>query len=276
VGQYVLSPDRAAEKIEGKIQAGEEVSLIGETGGPAYSRWVKGKESSQLIAVPHAPFSLRSDNLAMVDLVRQVKSTHFRLSADVQHNRVLDPNAMANAGIYVARTAYASEGGTSQQVVLLTFNDIISEREVYEKWFPIKPPNLKWDKPKANSVYMQSRLIFDTDPFKDVSDLLADCEAQLFQPGGFSGDVWRELRLDVAPEGISAYWDNVLVGTLTAEQLGPESRKKLEDNRDHYDTPEKPFRMGFEPAYTPQGSVGICVYCGTASFRRVVLEPLSP
>jgi hypothetical protein len=82
--------------------------------------------------------------------------------------------------------------------------------------------------------------------------------------------------LEVTPQEIAAYWDNTFAGKLTVEQLGPMSRNLAQEALKSNNQPYAAYLTGFEPEYTPRGSVGLCVFAGTASFRRVVLEPLSP
>jgi serine/threonine-protein kinase len=280
-GIYWRDPARAAERIEAQLEANKAVTLIEDTGGPKYGRWVMGQEFSQLNADRHAPFAIHSDNLALYDLVRDPKLKRFRIRAQAQHNRDLQTDGIGYVGIYVARTGYASQGGISQHAVLFQFNDIVDDRNSYDKAVRNVPLPLRWKRPQANSTSLRAMLFADFRPLESLSDCLASTAAELFEPAGiepggtFAGK-WRNLRMDVTPEQISAYWEDTPAGTLTAEQLGPKSRARIEQLRDQINDPEGAFRNGFDLEYTPQGSVGLCVFGGTASFRRVVLEPLSP
>src|SRR5262249_4166781 len=55
-----LDPDRPIKDMEARLASGQAVELIGETGGPKWSRWCLGERATQTSAAPHGTFTIHS------------------------------------------------------------------------------------------------------------------------------------------------------------------------------------------------------------------------
>src|SRR5262249_33660585 len=153
----------------------------------------------------------------------------------------------------------------------LTFNDLEDEGKRPERF----PPNDLWMRQK-NQVKLQPRLFWEESRWSNWGYRLTGLGPELFQSAGALGvrPSWRSLTLEVAPEGVTGFWEEkTFVGRLSARELGPEVRKSLEKKRQ--DQPEEPHFRGLEPDFVPRGSLGLYVSRGSASFRCVVLQPLN-
>jgi hypothetical protein len=80
--------------------------------------------------------------------------------------------------------------------------------------------------------------------------------------------------LTAVPGGVHGSWDGKDVGTLTAQEWVDNTTATLK--RWNKRMPEDPRPRSVQPEWLPRGSLGLYLYYGSASFRRIVVEPLRP
>jgi hypothetical protein len=77
----------------------------------------------------------------------------------------------------------------------------------------------------------------------------------------------------VTPDGIRAFWGAAEVGLLGVKKYVDGTNdwidRALRNNQD-----SEPFTRGLQSVFTPRGGVGLYLHKSSASFRRVVIEPL--
>jgi hypothetical protein len=196
-------------------------------------------------------FTVNSDNLALLDLIRDPKNSSFRFEAQIRHER--SNRVLGEVGLFFLAAKSETTNGTVHSFFQLSYNDIIDSTQDL-KFLPIKPKPM----PKGNPVAFRPRLV------GAINSTLGGFSPRLFQPAGFKGLDWRTLRVEVVESGIRGYWDGQLVGTASWETITKGVADDLTRNRINFESPE--FR-----ANSP---VGILVGRGTASFKNVILEPL--
>src|SRR5262249_35001753 len=91
---------------------------------------------------------------------------------------------------------------------------------------------------------------------------------ELFKPAGYAGGDWRRLTLKVRPGSVQGFWgpDDVVVGEIPTTRM-PEIRNEKRP------TVLEPLVQKVLPMPVP-GGVGLYILKGSASFKRVEIEPL--
>jgi serine/threonine-protein kinase len=265
-GLWYRDPERPRRVIESELARGRSQTLIGETGPPAWSNWCMGKETSVASTSRNEPFSIHTSNLALLALVRDPRCNRFKLRAEVRHERT---EIAGEVGIFVAHQLYASQRGPVHCFIPLAFNDINDEGQRPE---PL-PPNVRWMRQK-NRVSLQPRLFWEESRWAEWEYRFSGPGPELFRASRALGEAtkWYPLTLNVDPERVQGFWKDTSVGELSPSEFVAEARQALDTKRKS--EPEESRFLGFEPAFLPRGALGLYVMYGSASFRRVVIEPL--
>jgi serine/threonine-protein kinase len=263
-GWALRDPDRPLKQIEARLARGEAVTLLDETGRPQWSQWREGGQESQAALAPDGTFAVHSSaSLALLELLREPRQPRFRLRAEVRHT---GSNEWGAVGLYFAHATFPSAGGPVHHFGALTYNDIRDEKAFWEAKFANILPEK--DAPPGNQILIGPHLYALGGTLPEVTlPRLRD----FFKPKGLGGD-WRQLVVEVTPEGVEGFLDGKPVGKLPASRWEEETQDAVASKR--ASDPNASWFQGLGPAYSPGGGVGLYVYRGSASFRRVVVGPL--
>jgi serine/threonine-protein kinase len=260
-------PDRPVKEIEEQLARHNPVTLIGETGEPAWSRFETGADASQTSRAADDAFTLSTWGRAMLVLVRDPQVERYQFHADVRHEKGGD---LGEVGLVIGLTAYPAGDDVLYFFVRAAFDDIkdvtksLGERPAGVK---LPPP------PKANPVRLGARLYTDRKPRPLWDEEIQGVAPELFQAAGASGGPWRTLKLDVTPQSIRATWGKKdVVGELPAVDLETNTLEAL--NRMQGRKAQGPPLRGISPRFNPRAPLGLYVNKGSASFRRVMIEPI--
>ena len=266
-GLWYRDPERHRRAIEAELARGRAQTLIGDTSGPRWSSWCAGEATSQMSVLADGSFSLNSWQTARLELVRDPQRSHYRFSALVRQEQGV---RQAEMGIYVADHAQSLPAGVIHQFVALTFYDIERDKDLWAKVvaqpLPVKPPP-----PKGNPVMLDPRLYAERAPVPWGPRLHCG-PRDFFEPAGIGHKEWRKLAVEVTPEGVKGFWDGRAMGILTAARMMGVANDYLTEVRKRQ--PEESLAQDCAVIYAPRGGLGLYVQNGTASFRRVVIEPL--
>jgi len=238
--------------------------LIPEHGWPAWFRMPAGAEVSQMSLAEDGAFSIHSWELCLLELVRDPQLARYRIRAEVRHQ---DSKAPGEVGLFFGLEEIATSKGNVWSFGQLVFNDIDSEEALWER-LPmdkaLRPP-----RPKGNRVFLRpflyGRRADDTIREQRLSESATTC---VFQPTRMHGaGTWRSIAVEVTPEKIRAYWEaGAVAGEITNAEWARQLKRAL--------APDS-VPPGTEPAgIAHRGAAGLYVLRSTASFRRVVIEPL--
>ncbi len=275
-GWALHDPDRAVKQAEAGLTRGEKVTLIGESGGPAWWRWCAGGPVSQAAVGPDGTFAVQAaDSLALVEVLRQPRPARFRLRAEVWHR---DGATSGEVGLYFAQATYLSAGGPVHHYGALTYNDVHDEaakwrrihEEVRERFRKAGSPVPDLTAPKGNQAMLGPRLYPGAEPPGEMK--LARHEAY-FKPHGVGGG-WRQLVVEVTPDGVAGSFDGRPIRHRPAAEWEGAAADFLAGAR--RSQPNALYALGPDPSYSPGGGVGLYVSRGSASFRNVAVEPLGP
>jgi serine/threonine-protein kinase len=269
-----LDPDLALKtEIMPKLERGESVTLLGETGKPLWSKWIlPGTEAVE----DGKPYAMHSGNLSLLELLPRLPMERFQFHAEVRHHR----DATGRIGIYFCRTKHALTWGELHGFFAVTFADW--GRNARDAWTQEPRGEARMNlylHSKPSRVQFHHQL-----PEKPFVPWLAKStaspelprpltkeqwaqfeEEQIKKALADQGQQWRRLTVKVDPESVRWYWEGELAGTL-------QKKDRLEHARTL--TFLRPILEGKRPEFPPEGGLGLYVERTNASFRNVVVEPL--
>jgi len=254
---YLSDPERVRETVRRDLAAGRPVTLLRDTGPPVASTWAHGAATAKAAAEPGEPFFISTYETALVELWPQAPAA-YRLRAEVRH----DHNAeFGQVGIYFGyRPPGAALPWPSGFVV--TFSD----RGRSARQFP-GPDGQTGSRVQLSFQYFPPGP--GRQPSPGVHLLSSGVWYEPPPPGGTTP--WRTLEVQVTPAGIAVSWPNERGEREEVACVGADRFDQVLGLDAAFFTPEL-TGYSFHQAY--QGGLGLYVRNSSASFRRVVLEPV--
>lgn len=258
------APIDQAEELVKKIQTtpiGAPIPLLGATGHPAHRRVVMGKEFvAERLWVTDQAFTVDTQRGVLLELVPPAGAIYgYRMSGKVRLND--DSDRSGRAGFMVAGWPGQADVGATYSFLELG----VSHRH-------------SGDKPRFELPPGANRMAFFTLRGWLYGDI-PETTREITQPTIFSGlhrvvdnvphagmdEVYRELVIEVTPEGVTAYAEGQLIAHTPARMVA-QVMAALEE-----DTPlQRPYQ------YNPCGPLGLFVWHASASFKDIRLEVLVP
>jgi eukaryotic-like serine/threonine-protein kinase len=261
-------PDQPVKEIETMLAQGQPVSLIGETGRPAWFRWALGEESTQVSLAEDETFSVHSWGFCLLELVRDPQQDRYRLRARVRHE---ESDSLGEVGVYLAHRAYPGSQADIHVFTQLTFNDVRGNLDVQKRlpevFLKKTPP------PKDNLVALHPYILCAGKGDAIWYHPVTGVEGAPFKPAGVSGGPWHELEVIVTPEELRATWDGRLVGAMSITTVVDHMGEALTKRREL--CPDDPFVKRIPSDFPLRGSLGLYVIRGSAHFRSVRIELLT-
>jgi hypothetical protein len=266
-GWLRLDPERARRDIERRLEHGETVTLIAKTGEPRFARWLAGEGRSQKEVSPEGVFSLHARGICLVELVRNPRRDRYLFHARIRH----DDAAMLEdqIGVFVAHQVHATPAGEVHQFAALSFNDILSQKEFHRTLFAnqANPP----PPPPGNPLALDPHLYAEAGAGPWTPGLHYGPRFY-FEPARAAGHLWRDIEVEVGPQGIRAFWEGRPMRELTAVAYLDSTADYLKKLRQLQ--PDDLHAQGLEPGYSPRGALGLYVRNSSASFCEVSVRPL--
>jgi serine/threonine-protein kinase len=247
---YFTNPERPLEDMERQLARGEKVVLIDETGPPRWSHWLAGEDTVMISVDRNRPFSFSSFKTGRLQLLRTPCVPRYRFSAEVWHR---DAQETGEAGIYFAYTARTVGNHVHRGWCELVFADQGKKASLFHG-----PGQKRLEPPKYSKLEL---ILRGSGPELD-SDLVTPVY-KLYPaaaPSSKGPSPWRRLAVVVTPEKIQVFWEGAFVSEISFAQLRTLCNV--------------PLPLNPKPEFAPDGSLGLCVLRGQASFRRVLVEPL--
>jgi serine/threonine-protein kinase len=251
---------RARDDLARRLSGTDPVVLIPEAGPPAWFEWTTG---ATIFTESHQHdggctiHSVVESRLELVPAVLAPRS--YRLEADVRHEANSDP--LSEVGVYFGERVW--ESSAESRLIgwyELAFND-----------FRGRPGNPKVPRsPKVISLKVVA--VRERPNSRDKPAQIPIGEVRIDPPEDFRARVWRRLRIEVRPTGLTA--ENRIANGPVPLIGTPVERSALDDfGRDTAKQPAAAPRADPPPWGTP-GAVGVFVRKGQGAFRSVVLTPL--
>jgi serine/threonine-protein kinase len=252
---HFLDPDRPRRSLERRLAGGEAVTLIADRGPPQWFDW-RLQEGGGVSLNPEGLFTVRADNLSLLDLMTDPQTEAFRFEVQVRHER---GDRLSEVGLYFAATSMITPKGVAHSFYQLGYNDAFDETEDLKN-LPIPPNPL----PTENMVRFVPRFAGAL-----TTGHLGGFSPRLFKAAGIKGGGWHTLRIDAGPETVAGFWDDKAVGRASWNDIRDGVARDLARNsKRHPDL----VAHGHFPA-VPRSPLGIFVQRGTAAFRNITLEP---
>jgi serine/threonine-protein kinase len=252
---YFRDPARRLECIERTLAQGNPVTLIGESGLPEWSRWRTDDGSLTPCQGTDGFLSISTESLlGLLELLPDPQQEHYRFSAEVRQEST--PVVSPYMGIYFAYSNYSTAKGQRHFFASLGFNDNV---EAFEK-----------NSPRKNNLMTNVHVLGDQKWFHRSSVMLGNNGQPVrFAPAVFNQGQgpWHKLAVEVTPTRFDYFWDDRLVNSVPRGKFINTAKTWVNDPRVR--VPESAV-----PYFAPRGSLGLIVRNCTASFRRVVVEPL--
>lgn len=273
--QRVNDPDYVITRIENRLARGEAVTLIGDQGAPVWSRWATGGEKAQAFVAKDGTFTLQSEPLALLELVRDPATSHYRIECEARHN--LASPEICEVGVFFVRRQYELPQVEAHSFMHFAFDDITDSRNRIAKSLEaagIANVSLP-KKDEAGRATLGQHFYTDRAYENWKSEFAADWRytSEVARYPLKLSHSWRQLAVEITPEFVSATWDgNPPPTTFTARQYYESAKKTLDIHR--HRKPRSPLTAVFPTEFSPKGSVGLYALHGSVSFRRFVITPL--
>jgi serine/threonine protein kinase len=255
------TPARELQQIQRELMKGQAVTLIGESGPP---RWFEPSTYPAHTRIATAPgeVSVESQEMALVELLPDPKIERYSFRVEVRHDDCYAKTG--EVGIYFAHSRKdTSEGRRMHYFHGLAFNDRIDRSQPTPR---IRVPgNLVqlFMKPQEESEEGLVNIRFSPRSQK---------LQEWFTPIACDGtqEPWRKLAVTVTPEKLRAFWQGQpMIWSDIAQGADGKPIRLIQDFLD-----KGMLGNTLGNTFEPLAGLGLYVYCGSASFRRAVVEPL--
>jgi hypothetical protein len=248
----VPDPDRPLRAIRRELEEQGRVTLIGKTGPP---RWYRGYLDSAGLGspVPDRAFFFDALRFSLLELLPDLPDVGFRLRAEVFQ---YSGGPRSSAGLYFAHRSHPRAEGPEHEFIMLAFNEFgpitVNGPDGTPLYRELRPRLFRICEPIGTAGYqlpVQQRYV----PWNKTlaTESLAEHS-------------WRRLAVEVLPQQVRFFWDEVCFGQL--------SLAELQNCRARMLLAVSPLNP--EPVFTTSGGVGLVVQEGTAAFRNVTLEKI--
>jgi len=270
-------PPDPREEFERRLAAGEAVTLIGETGLPAWHRWAIGPAPLTTTGTfLDGTASFNADTYSMLELVSDPMTDRYRLTAEVRDDTPTDVAAEADSlrvvGLYAAhRLAHLPDVGEVHRFMGINFAD----RMLPSDLIPNQPHKhraqlqlITVGRETNNASAREGFHTFGSVRF-DPAINTPPHNANLVPPRA-----WRTVTIEVTPEGFDAYWGKKSEGTAFGHCAATEL--------DHWYRQWPPFTISVPDGtptpdvlgWVPRSPLGVYARGTAVSVRNVVVEPL--
>src|SRR5262249_3395314 len=139
-----------------EMNANKKVELIGETGGPKWSRWLFDR-AAQARVERDGFYTLHSADLGMLELARSVPFSSYRFTARIRHS---GSEKLGLVGVYFADQAVPVDGGEAHFFCQVEYDDINRGNDSVVK-VPVQHPPGKVQSLLGNEVHFKGMVVAD-------------------------------------------------------------------------------------------------------------------
>lgn len=260
VAFWFFHPDRPRWELEYQLARGGPAVLIGRTGGPS---WLHRRTPADVTGIgADKAYWVQTWDVALVELLKNPGSRHYRIKAEVQHVR---GERLSEVGLYALHDHGQVGDVHVNSFVRVTFNDLV-DRSIPP--FKMLPP--RKEHPGENLVYFSPRITFwKAQQESNLHDISSGLPPHWFKPKGVgvASGPWRQLTLEIDPQNVDGWFDGNFLGTLNIADLQRELDRQFQQSK-------KSGKLFFPAQLRPQSSLGLYVDRGMARFRNVIVEPI--
>lgn len=267
-----LDPQAPIKAIERRLTGGEPATLVGPTGGPAWSRWTVGAGRSRTFLAGDGAFTFHADDIALLELLPDPQCTRYVLEGEIWH-QFSRGGTVNEVGLYFAHREFPASGGKMHSFCHVAFDeleDMVARARSVKASLGEKGGGVKI--PPGNHAVLVPHFLFEGDDGRLRSDRSGQTLVSYFprNPGG----AWRRFRVTVTPEQIGVHWDGkptprmIAVASLVHGKSTMIDRMRLVKHDPRYGP-------AVEAGFATRGSLGLYVVASSAAFRNVRVIPMA-
>jgi hypothetical protein len=259
-----VDPDAELRAIQAELASGRPATLIGERGGPRWSRWMQGDAPLRESPILDGAFAFQTQTTSYLELLPDPMRQRYVFSAEVRHDSMTaDDDSFV--GLYFGHVRYELPGGNrahgGQRVF---FREGLTQAE------------LKKPRPAERHAYVHlENFIRKQRPGENETGHRCGPPRRPFEPQEIDPKPWRKLVVEVSPDLLRVRWgDQRAVATLW-ELSAADLRAQTESLRNELS--RFPIAPGVELVladWSPRAALGLYVFRGSVSYRNVVVQPL--
>ncbi|MBX9681345.1 MAG: serine/threonine protein kinase [Gemmataceae bacterium] len=269
-------PQKALQEVEEKLAKDKRVTLIGEKGGPAWSRIDCGIGKTQTAFSADGSFNVLAWESSMIALLPKVPFEEYRITADVRHEK---GSAGSRVGIYFADTPYEGNGVEARACLALWFNDQQAVADLVpmepvqidgKKYFKVNPNRDK------NCPYAEVRFVSKN---PTSNKLVIEHSGELghgsfYRPHGAmmlrEPPPWRRIEISVGKTEVAFQWEGE---TIARKPLNYVDDKATAAFRRWTAKEPNQANVGKTPEKAKSnGGIGLILQDAEASFRKILIE----
>lgn len=249
-------------KIERSLTLGDSVDLVGPTGLPAWHEWHSGEARLEESEIDRACYFETLSESTLV-LVRDPRSTHYRLTAEIRH----DSNGFDNGevGLFLGLIKPQIDGA----------ENVFRYQGIHWSDYYSSVERTNPDFQKRHGIRVDDHLGFQNGKRQNCPTIVVN-NLQKFTPQNSPAN-WRKITIDVSPEGFQVQWPDALASSLGADRV---TSQRLESVAHEYQRIRTLIEWtGNEvpgPGWSPRAPLGIYAFRSAVSFRNVTLQIKTP
>jgi hypothetical protein len=246
---YYFSSDPELAELQRRFQAGQTVTLVGETGVPRWYRFRTEADRPPLKVV--GDLRVRSpESLLLIELFPAIHGTAFRLRAQVKHSHA----AGAVVGVYFGHLEETKGTAAGHWLWAVQFSDLGANP----------------DAPRLQALFYRPPDGGKNNPLFSLSNRPGVREPK-------DADTWRDLTVEVNAKGITAQVGAKSSWSFTHDELANFAVPSPGARAQARQLPHGPVLPALEdcPRVDGWGGIGLVVHKGEARFRSVTLEPIN-
>jgi serine/threonine-protein kinase len=247
---YYTDANRPIRELEAQLTQQERVTLVPELGQPRWSRHSLGPSVLGHEGNPAKPLLLKSLDFALLELLPRTPCKNYRLEAEVRHDST---TRLGLVGIGFGVSKHQAPEGELLWLLEFGFDDCESLRQ---------PPG---GGPPGSAVSLSVWLVQGADRHKWEGETAIN---QFYvPPNSLTEKPWRRLAVELRPSTLDLFWEDTPLGTVPLADLQKpvQTIARVRAQQGFAQTPL--------PRFGANEGVGLCVRRGSASFRRVELQP---
>jgi hypothetical protein len=269
---HVSDPDRPLYKIQGAIGRGETAELIPSKGGPRWSSWFSPNAGSAGVD-KDGYFALEAiEQEAMLELARELPIDAYTIQARVRHRRTVHGGQV---GLYVGGRSIHGPASNGHLVFVLKYDGIIDHNANMKQFLKANPlpPNVAFASSPGNPLHLEARLGVEYEPRKIAYVGLASADGVWVQPAGVNQeDQWRNLKIVVSRDSVQAFCGDDALKAFEFPACDAQLQREV-NNTIAKAPDERGFLRNLPARFDPQGSLGLYILGGSASFAEFTVIP---
>jgi hypothetical protein len=261
---YYFDPSRPRRELAAALRGGRPYVFEGDERLPGPFRQVIGDVVAPKRNAPESCFSVETLDISLWEVTGDPGCDRYRLSAKVRHDGSTGGESLI--GLYFGYREHQTASGDRQAgFFTLTFADrgLHAWTEKDGAGGPLSRVQVRAHlfRLEAGKPWAPKTSVTQGAPFRPAVEKFA-------VPAALP---WRELAVEVRPEGVKVFWANE-DGVIQFKEEVPAAG--LEGRLQAMKRPN-PEMTGVPADYRPHSGIGLYVLGGEGSFRHVVVRPLA-